>query len=182
MSRKNRKLKAKKIKLIFSDVDGVLTDGSVYIGPDGKEYKQFHIDDLTGAAIARLANIDIVLLSGRFSKSTLQFSKELQVKDCIQGKLDKINAYKDILKKYKLCDEQVVYIGDALIDIPVLEKVGFAVSVADAKKEVHEVSEYISKVNGGKGVLRDVILQLLTYAGTLDQIMDMMKQKIYKVS
>tara|TARA_Y100001970_G_scaffold253657_1_gene328599 strand:- start:221 stop:769 length:549 start_codon:yes stop_codon:yes gene_type:complete len=180
MYKENKIAKVEQIKLIISDVDGVLTDGSVYIGPEGKEYKQFHIDDVTGSAIARLAGINIILLSGRFSKSTAQFAKELKVIDCIQGKLDKINAYKEILEKYKLKDSEVLYIGDSLIDIPVLERVGYAVSVADAKKEVHEISDYISPIKGGKGVLRDVVLALLNHAGTLENTMLKMKKKIYK--
>ena len=96
------KNKIKDISLIISDVDGVLTDGTIYIGSDGSEFKRFNVEDGTGAAFARLASIPIALISGRKSEATSIRAKELKIKHCLQGSLDKTSDYQKICKIYNI--------------------------------------------------------------------------------
>ena len=117
--------RVKKIKFLISDVDGVLTDGKILIASNGIESKTFCVEDGTGVAIAKYAGLDIAFISGRFSKSTEIRAKELGIKYCIQGHLNKIDQLYKLIDKLKIKLHQVAYIGDGLIDIPVLKVVGF---------------------------------------------------------
>ena len=112
----------KEISLIISDVDGVLTDASIYIGGDGTEFKKFSVEDGAGAAFARYASIDIALISGRYSAATELRAKELKIEHCYQGKLNKIEAYNELCDIYNVTPENIAYIGDGIIDLPVIEK------------------------------------------------------------
>ena len=108
----------KDIKLIISDVDGILTDGTIYLGNDGTEFKKFNVEDGAGSAYARMAKIPIALISGRFSLCTLLRSKEMGIEHCYQGKLNKLDSYEELKKIYNVSDNEIAYIGDGLIDIP----------------------------------------------------------------
>ena len=103
--------------VVVSKVDGVLTDGSIFTGSDGAEFKKFNVEDGAGAAFARLASIPIVLISGRESKSTTIRACELKIDHCFQGSLDKTTPYKEVCKIYNVVPENIAYIGDGLIDI-----------------------------------------------------------------
>ena len=177
---KNLKNKIKKIKLIISDVDGVLTDGTIFIGDDGTEFKRFNVEDGTGAAFARLASIPIVLISGRDSKATSIRANELKIEHCFQGNLDKIDPYKKVCKIYDVNPEEIAYIGDGLIDIPVMLKSGFSVAPLNAHDPVKDIADYITKKSGGEGVLREVVELILIKQGIYDKMIDKMKKKIYK--
>ena len=139
----------KDIKLIISDVDGILTDGTIYLGNDGTEFKKFNVEDGAGSAYARMANIPIALISGRFSLCTLLRSKEMGIEHCYQGKLNKLDSYEKLKKIYNVSDNQIAYIGDGLIDIPVLEKVGLPCTVPDAHLKVKNISKYITQKKRG---------------------------------
>jgi len=170
----------KNIKILISDVDGVLTDGTIILGSDGTEFKQFSVEDGAGAAYARLANIPIALISGRFSLCTSRRASEMGIKDYYQGKLNKLDAYNEILDKYKLSDKEVAYIGDGLIDVPILSKVGFPCTVPNAHEKVLSVSDYITVKRGGDGALREVVELILKKQGIYDKIYDKMHKQIYK--
>jgi len=180
MAKTSLKDKIKNILLIVSDVDGVLTDGTIFVGADGTEFKQFNVEDGTGAAFARLASIPIVLISGRKSKSTSIRAKELKIEHCFQGSLDKTTPYKEICKIYNVGPENIAYIGDGLIDIPVMLKSGFAIAPANAHQPVKDISDYITKKSGGDGVLREVVELILKQKGIYDNVLEEMKKKIYK--
>ena len=124
------------INLLISDVDGVLTDGAIYLGYDGIELKKFNVLDGAGVAIARAANLKIALISGRYSLATERRAKELDIKDVYNGSLNKIPAYDELKRKYSLVDANIAYIGDDLIDLPVMEKVALPIAVANAVNEV----------------------------------------------
>ena len=170
----------KNIKLLISDVDGVLTDGTINIGSDGTEFKSFSVEDGAGAAYARLAKLPLALISGRFSLCTLRRSKEMGIQHCYQGKLNKLDAYHDLLKIYNVKDKQVAYIGDGLIDIPILEKVGFACSVPNAHSKVISVSDFVTTKEGGHGAFREVVEHILINKGIYDKIYEKMHKEIYK--
>jgi len=175
------KNKIDNISLIVSDVDGVLTDGSIFIGSDGTEFKQFNVEDGAGAAFARLASIPIVLISGRESKSTTIRARELKIKHCFQGSLDKTTPYKEVCEIYNVDPENIAYIGDGLIDIPVMLKSGLAIAPENAHESVKEISDYVTQKKGGEGVLREVVELILKGKDIYDKTLEDMKQKIYNI-
>ncbi len=172
--------KLKNIKLIISDVDGILTDGTVFIGSDGTEFKQYTVEDGAGAAFSRLAGIPIALISGRYSKSTEIRASEMKIEKCYQGSLDKLTPFAEICEHYQVTPEEVVYIGDGLIDIPVMEKVAVSVSVPHAHFMVKELADHITQVSGGEGVLREVVEWILMAQGRHMDVLEKMKKTIYK--
>ena len=177
---KNLKDKIKKITLIISDVDGVLTDGTIFIGNDGVEFKRFNVEDGTGAAFARLASIPIALISGRKSQATSLRASELKIEHCFQGYLDKISPYSEVCKIYNVKPENIAYIGDGLIDIPVMAKSGFAIAPSNAHQPVKDIADYITEKSGGEGVLREAVELILTQKGIYNQMLKKMEKKIYK--
>ena len=170
----------KDIKLIISDVDGILTDGTIYLGNDGTEFKKFNVEDGAGSAYARMANIPIALISGRFSLCTLLRSKEMGIEHCYQGKLNKLDSYEELKKIYDVSDNEIAYIGDGLIDIPVLEKVGLPCTVPEAHLKVKNISKYITQKKGGAGAFREIVEMILINKGIYNEIYDKMCQKTYK--
>ena len=175
----NQKL-IKNIKVLISDVDGVLTDGTISIGSDGTEYKRFSVEDGAGSAYARLANLPVALISGRFSLCTLRRADEMGIKHCYQGKLNKLDAYNEILNIYKVRDKEVAYIGDGLIDIPILSRVGFSCTVPDAHSKVLSISDFVTTKKGGHGAFREVVELILTNKGIYEKIYEKMHSEIYK--
>ena len=168
------------IKILISDVDGVLTDGTIHIGSDGTEFKQFSVEDGAGAAFARMAGIPIALISGRFSLCTLIRSKEMGIEYCYQGKLNKLDSYEELKEVFNVLDNEIAYIGDGLIDIPILEKVGFSCTVPDAHSKVKELCYYTTESRGGRGAFREVVDLILTNKGVYDEIYDKMRKETYK--
>ena len=181
MINRTLKNKIKKISLIISDVDGVLTDGTIFIGADGTEFKQFNVEDGTGVAFAHLASIPVVLISGRESKATSIRAKELNIEHCFQEGLDKTDPYQKVCSIYNVNPENIAYIGDGLIDIPVMLKSGFSVAPGNAHQPVKDISDYITEKSGGEGVLREVIELILKEQGLYNKMLERMEKKIYKI-
>jgi len=151
-----------KIRLIVADVDGVFTDGSLYIGADGQELKRFHVLDGAGIALLRAVNFPIVMISARQSTVTENRMKELGLGDALyQGNPVKLEPYEAIKKRYDVRDEEVAYIGDDIIDIPVLKRVGLPVAVTNASPEVKQYALYVTQLRGGEGAVREVIELIL---------------------
>ena len=136
------------IKLIISDIDGVWTDGTIYKGTDGMEFKRFTVLDGVGVAVARAAEIKIAHISARFSPATEHRAKELEIEDVYNGGLNKIPAFEDLKNKYSLSNEEIAYIGDDLIDIPIMEQVGLPIAVPNAVPEVKAIAKHITSVPG----------------------------------
>ena len=170
--------KLKKIKLIISDVDGVLTDGSIYIGSNGEEMKKFSVEDGAGVALARASGLIIALLSGRFSSATDIRAKELKIEDIYNGMLNKIPAYEELKRKYYLEDSEIVYIGDGLIDIPVMEKAGIPVSVKNAHPTAKGTAVYVTDKSGGSGALQETIELVLKAQNQYDDAINKMREKV----
>ena len=164
--------------MIISDIDGVWTDGSFYKGTDGQEFKKFNVNDGVGVAMARAAGYEIALISGRFSPATKYRAKELKIKDVYNGGLNKIKAYEDLKTKYNIVDSEIAYVGDDLIDIPVMEQVGVPIAVANAIQDVKGISIYTTKVAGGFGAFREAISWLINEQGRMEEVLKSMKEKI----
>ena len=164
--------------MIISDIDGVWTDGSFYKGTDGQEFKKFNVNDGVGIAMARAAGYKIALISGRFSPATKYRAKELKIEDVYNGGLNKIHAYEELKTKYNIVDSEIAYVGDDLIDIPVMEKVGVPIAVENAIQDVKEISIYTTKVAGGFGAFRDAISWLIDKQGRMEEVIKSMKEKI----
>ncbi len=155
----NKKLltKLKKIKLLILDVDGVLTNNSVYIGSAGIEYKQFNIQDGFGIYLLQKAKIGVALISGRYSKTTDFRAKELEIKIVYNGYTDKAQVLEEIKQKTNLDYSEMAYLGDDYADLPVLRKTGVSIAVKNAIPEVQKVCDYVTENSGGNGAVREVI-------------------------
>ncbi|MFO0792645.1 MAG: HAD-IIIA family hydrolase [Candidatus Brocadiaceae bacterium] len=162
----------KNIKIVIIDVDGVLTDGAIYIDSSGCETKAFHVLDGTAISYLHRAGIKTAIISGRNSEAVNHRARELGIEDVYQGAKSKIDAYKEILEKHALRDEEVCYIGDDLIDLPILYRVGLPIAVANASSIVKQYALYVTKTKGGSGAVREVVEKILKFQEKWDFIME----------
>jgi 3-deoxy-D-manno-octulosonate 8-phosphate phosphatase (KDO 8-P phosphatase) len=162
--------RARRLQLILLDVDGVLTDGTVAIHSTGGESKSFHIRD--GAAIvwARREGLEIGLLSGRPSEATARRAAELGISLVLQAGPDKMRSYQGVLAANTCEDDQVAYMGDDLLDLAVLERVGLSAAPADAAAEVRNRVHWVSTHAGGRGAVRELLELVLRAQGKWDRI------------
>lgn len=149
--------RALRIRLFLFDVDGVLTDGSVLIHADGTESKLFHIRDGTGFVHAHKEGLLTGLISARFSASTAHRASQLNIKILHQGVADKLRTYENVRDAHGLRDDEIAYMGDDLVDLPILERVGLSAAPADAVRDVTTVVHFVSVLGGGRGAARDFI-------------------------
>ena len=171
----NVKHQLQKIKLIISDVDGVLTDGTVLKGGGNMELKRFCVQDGTAVAMVKAAGFDLAFISGRYSEATEIRMKELKISDVYNGTLNKLVPYRELKKKYQLKDDEIAYIGDDLIDIPVMEKVGLPAAVQNAYPDVKEKAVFVTKTRGGEGAFREFIDWMLMELGTYKKCLEDMQ-------
>lgn len=157
--------RAARVRLLVFDVDGVLTDGVVIMHADGTESKGFHIRD--GAAIvwAQRMGLGVALLSARASGATSQRAAQLAIRTVVQGGASKLDAYEKIRQEAGLADEEVAFMGDDLLDLPVLARAGLAAAPADAAAEVLESVHWVSTRPGGRGAVREFIEMVLRAQG-----------------
>jgi len=153
--------RARRIRLILLDVDGVLTDGKILVHADGTESKQFDIKDGTGIVLAQKAGIRVGLLSARQSASTTERAAQLRITLVRQGALDKLGEYEGIRAELGLDDDQVAFMGDDLLDLPVLARVGLGGAPADAVPEVRAAAHWVSRQRGGDGAVRELTEMVL---------------------
>lgn len=159
---------AKDIKLLICDVDGVFSDGLVYMGNQGEELKTFHTRDGYGVKLLMQAGIQVAIITGRQSKIVENRMKALGITLVYQGQDNKLIAYEDILNKLSIAPQQIGYIGDDLIDWPVMEKVGLKVSVADGHPLLVARANYVTHIKGGHGAVREVCDLILQARDELD--------------
>ncbi len=152
---------AKKIKLLILDVDGVLTDNTIYLNDGGIESKKFNILDGMGVWLAQKAGIEVVLISGRPSKATEFRALHLKIKHLYLGELDKIKAYQKVKRNLNVKDDEIAYMGDDILDVPVLREVGFPICVKDANPKVKKFARMVTKTKGGEGAVREVVDMIL---------------------
>ncbi|HWW82110.1 MAG TPA: HAD-IIIA family hydrolase [Vicinamibacterales bacterium] len=163
--------RASRIRLVLFDVDGVLTDGKVLIHADGTESKQFDIKDGAAIAWAQRAGLAVGFLSARTSAATSQRAAQLGVTRVHQGVSRKIDAYGEMLNDSGLSDAAVAYMGDDLLDLPVLGRVGLAAAPADAAYEVKARVHWVSPARGGQGAARQLIEIILRAQGHWDPLL-----------
>ncbi|NOI78698.1 3-deoxy-manno-octulosonate-8-phosphatase KdsC [Vibrio coralliilyticus] len=159
---------AKEIKLLICDVDGVFSDGLIYMGNDGEELKTFHTRDGYGVKSLMNAGIEIAIITGRQSRIVENRMKALGISLIYQGQDDKVKAYQDICSKLNIAPEQTGYIGDDLIDWPVMEKVALKVCVADGHPLLAQRANYVTSIRGGHGAVREVCDLILQARNELD--------------
>lgn len=163
---------ARNIKFLILDVDGVLTDGCIILDNEGNEFKSFHVRDGHGIKMLMRAGIKVALITGRYSKVVDRRAHELGITEVFQKCRDKRIAYSQLAEKYSLNDNEIAYIGDDIIDIPLLKRSGFPVVVADADDEVKAVAKMITKKVGGRGAVREVCDFLLKAKGLWQDIIN----------
>jgi 3-deoxy-D-manno-octulosonate 8-phosphate phosphatase (KDO 8-P phosphatase) len=165
------KMKAKKVKLILMDNDGVLTEGKIIFFSGGGEAKAFDVKDGVGIKLAQRVGIKIGIITGRSSEAVERRAQELEVDELYQGAREKLASYEKIIKKHSLQDEEVCFIGDDIIDIPVMKRVGFPVAVADAHEDILPFAIYQTDLKGGQGAVREAIDLIIKAQGKWDQLM-----------
>ncbi|MEO8165648.1 MAG: HAD family hydrolase [Betaproteobacteria bacterium] len=163
--------RAHRIRLAIFDVDGVLTDGSLYMSERGEELKTFNILDGLGLKLLASSGITTALLSGRKSKIVTLRAKELGISHLLQGADDKLETYHRLLRKLDLAEEETTFMGDDLPDLPVLRRCGLAFSVPNAPEIVRSHVHYVTKLAGGHGAVREACEFLMLARGTLENQM-----------
>ncbi|MGW8311640.1 MAG: KdsC family phosphatase [Desulfuromonadales bacterium] len=153
------------IKLLLLDVDGVMTDGCIIYDNNGGETKVFDVKDGHGLKLIQRAGIQVGIITGRQSAIVNRRAAELGIELVYQGAKDKLIPFREILQKLALQPEQVAYIGDDIVDIPILRQVGFAVTVADAVDEVKAYVHLVAKHAGGRGAVREICDLILKESG-----------------
>ncbi|MDP8213943.1 MAG: HAD hydrolase family protein [Candidatus Euphemobacter frigidus] len=149
------------IRLIIIDVDGVLTDGKIYLDHQGEELKSFHIRDGSALIRARKEGVKVALVSGRKSDSVVRRARELGITDCYQGLADKALVVEDLMARYSCGKEGTAYLGDDIPDLPAMRKVGFSIAVADAHPDVLAAADYRTGNRGGSGAVMETIELIL---------------------
>lgn len=164
--------RAADIKLIIFDVDGVLTDGGIYVGDHGEMYKPFNVKD--GLAITTWHKLGLrsAIITGRQSEMVRIRAEKLGITDLWQGNPDKREAYEALKEKYSLSDKEIAYIGDDLIDLPIMTKVGLPIAVGDAVSEVKKYALLVTEQTGGHGAVREAIEFILKIQGIWDKIVN----------
>ncbi len=152
---------ARGIKLLILDVDGVMTDGGIILDNQGNELKSFHVRDGHGIKMLLHSGIRVAIITGRQSRVVDIRAAELGIEDVIQKSYDKSRAYETLAKKYSLSDTEIAYMGDDIVDIPILERCGLPVAVADAEEEVKACALLTTKRPGGRGAVRELCDLLL---------------------
>ena len=159
-----------KIKLLLLDVDGVLTDGRIIFDANGVETKFFNVKDGHGIKLVQRAGIEVGIVSGRESQVVVNRARELGIALVHQGALDKLVIYQQVLAETGLADEAVAFMGDDVIDLPVLRRVGFAAAPADAVPEVVPHVHFVARNRGGWGAVREVCDLLLKEQGAWETV------------
>ena len=172
-----------KVKLVIADVDGVLTDGSIYKAIDPAtladiEFKNFSIVDGAGVALARLLDLRVAIISGRPSSATDARVKELKIEDVYTGSLNKMTPYEDLKSKYSLNDEDIAFIGDDIIDLNLMENVGAPIAVANAYHLVKDIAIYTTRLPGGQGAFREAIDWLAMCQGRYEEGIQLLKNSL----
>lgn len=161
--------RAKPIRLVIFDVDGVLTDGSLYVGDGGEEYKAFYSRDGLGMALLQRTGVMIAIITGRTSQVVTHRMEELGISHIFQGHLDKFPVFEQLSNQLQLQPHQIAYVGDDVVDVPVMKAVGLAVAVGDAYPAILPYSHWQTHANGGRGAAREVCDLIMYTQTTLSQ-------------
>lgn len=162
--------RAKKIKLVIFDVDGVLTDGSIILDNEGNEFKMFHVRDGHGIKMLNKAGIKVAIITGRKSKVVERRAKELGISEVYQGIFKKSSVYESLLQKYNCSDEEVAFMGDDIVDVELLKRAGLPAVPADADEGAKRWATFISTKKGGRGAVREFVELILKSSGHWDSV------------
>jgi len=157
--------KAKSIRLLLLDVDGVMTDGRVVFADSGEEVKAFDVKDGHGIRMLMRTGVSVALLTGRESRVVLHRARDLGIDMVYQGAKDKLSVFEGILREKGFKGEEVCYVGDDLVDMPVMKRAGLSISVADASEELKGSVDYVTERAGGRGAVREVCELILKAQG-----------------
>ncbi|MEE9551969.1 MAG: 3-deoxy-manno-octulosonate-8-phosphatase KdsC [Gammaproteobacteria bacterium] len=160
--------KAKLIRLVVFDVDGVLTDGGLILGESGDEYKIFHVRDGQGLVMLRDSGCHIAVITARSSKIVAERMTSLGIEYVYQGQHDKGKAMQGVMDKTQVTSEQTAYVGDDFIDLPAMRRVGLSIAVADAHPVVIDHAHWTTSAKGGQGAAREVCELIMQAQGTLE--------------
>ena len=163
--------RAKKIRIVIFDVDGVLTDGSLYIGDDGQEYKAFNSRDGHGMVMLQQTGIKLAIITGRTSEVVRIRMEALGIEHVYQGRRDKLPAYEDLKATLGIDDEAIAYVGDDVVDLPIMRRAGLPIAVADAHPLVLEHAVWRTPSPGGRGAGRDACEMIMEAQGTLTEML-----------
>jgi len=166
------KTELKQIKLLAMDVDGVLTDGTITICSDGSESKSFHLLDGHGIKMWQRAGLKTAMISGRQSDVTQQRAEELKIEYVYQPCQQKLLCFEKLLSDTGLEAKNIAYIGDDLLDIPIVKRAGFGVAVANGVDELKSYAHYVTSRTGGHGAVREVVEYILKNTGQWDALME----------
>ena len=161
VSRRALTARARNVRLLLFDVDGVMTDGTVSITANGDEAKTFSIRDGAALVWAKRAGFEVAILSGRPSQATARRAAELGITRVMQGPPNKRQGYEDLLRDGGFSDREVAYMGDDWLDLVILERVGLSAAPADATREVRQHVHWVSRFPGGRGAVRELIELML---------------------
>jgi len=160
---------AQQIKLLICDVDGVMSDGVIYQGNSGEELKAFNVRDGYGIRCLLTSEVEVAIITGRKAKLMEDRCATLGITHLYQGQSDKLVAFRELLDKLALNANQVAYIGDDLIDWPVMAEVGLSVAVADAHPVLLPRADYVTRIAGGRGAVREICDLILIAQGKFDK-------------
>lgn len=163
--------RARKIKLVICDVDGVLTDGKIIYDSDGRELKNFNVQDGFGIVLLSKVGIQTAIISARESKVVAHRAKELGIDHVFVGVYPKMKAYEQLVHRLKLKDSEVCFIGDDLPDLGVMKRVGLAVAVSNGVAEIKSTAHFTTRKHGGEGAVREVIDRILKAQGFWSRIL-----------
>ena len=158
----------KPLRLVAFDVDGVLTDGGLYLSDSGEEFKRFNSLDGHGLKMLKASGVELAIITGRTSRCVEQRAKNLGIARLYQGVEDKLAVMQSLLAELKLAPEAAAFMGDDVVDLPVMRRVGLALSVPAAPQVVRDHAHYVSLREAGHGAVREVCEMILDAQGTLD--------------
>lgn len=163
--------KAKGVKLVILDVDGVMTDGRIVIDDNGLEQRNFDIKDGLGVVALQMTGVEVAIITSKKSGSVRHRAEELKIKRFHEGVRKKVEPYEQMLAEMGISDAQVAYVGDDLVDLSMMKRVGLPIAVADAVDEVREAAAYVTRARGGHGAVREAAEMILKAQGKWDAIL-----------
>ena len=163
---------AKNIKLVILDVDGVMTDGSLYLDENGLQQRRFDIKDGMGTVILPMMGIEVAIITARRSACVRHRAEELRIKHYYEGIKKKTEAFEEIKSKMDIQDNEVCYVGDDLVDLSMMKRVGLPICVADGVPEAKALAAYITQAKGGHGAVREVAEMILKSQGKWEKILE----------
>ncbi|TAK77516.1 MAG: HAD-IIIA family hydrolase [Gammaproteobacteria bacterium] len=162
--------KAKDIKLLILDVDGVLTSGVIYYGPRDIELKGFHIHDGAGIKLLQKTGVIVAVISGKTSEAVEKRIEDLGIKHAYLGQEEKLSAYESLKQQLQLTDQQIAYMGDDLIDLPLLRRAHLAITVPQAPDIIKQHVDFTTEKKGGKGAVREVCELIMNAQGHYESV------------